>query len=72
MDLKDIIEIIEIIENMSEEEVIKKCIELGLYDDKYSNEKYKDDNVDFYGNPHLFEYEGEPDDDEDDYWNESQ
>lgn len=72
MDLKDIIEIIEIIENISEEEVIKKCMELGLYDDEYSNEKYKDDNVDFYGNPHLFEYEGEPDDDEDDYWNESQ
>ena len=71
MDLKDIIEIIEIIENMSEEEVIKKCMELGLYDDEYSNEKYKDDSVDFYGNPHLFEYEGEPDD-EDDYWNEPQ
>ena len=28
---------------MSKEEVIKKCEELGLYDDKYSNEKYKDD-----------------------------
>ena len=46
MDLKDIIEIIEIIENMSEEEVIKKCMELGLYDDEYSNEKYKDDSFD--------------------------
>ena len=31
------------LQNMSKEEVIKKCEELGLYDDKYSNEKYKDD-----------------------------
>ena len=60
MDLKDIIEIIEIIENMSEEEVIKKCIELGLYDDKYSNEKYKDDSFE----PWWYN--------EDDYWNEPQ
>ena len=30
------------LQNMSKEEVIKKCEELGLYDDKYSNEKYKD------------------------------
>ena len=31
------------LQEMSKEEVIKKCEELGLYDDKYSNEKYKDD-----------------------------
>ena len=31
------------LQEMSKEEVIKKCKELGLYDDKYSNEKYKDD-----------------------------
>ena len=30
------------LQEMSKEEVIKKCEELGLYDDKYSNEKYKD------------------------------
>ena len=30
------------LQKMSKEEVIKKCEELGLYDDKYSNEKYKD------------------------------
>lgn len=68
MDLKDIIEIIEIIENMSEEEVIKKCIELGLYDDKYSNEKYKDDSFEIVY-PSDRE-EGSWWYDEDDYWNE--
>lgn len=70
MDLKDIIEIIEIIENMSEEEVIKKCIELGLYDDEYSNEKYKDDSFE----PVLpsDREEGSWWYDEDDYWNEPQ
>ena len=31
------------LQEMSKEEVINKCEELGLYDDKYSNEKYKDD-----------------------------
>ena len=30
------------LQEMSKEEVVKKCKELGLYDDKYSNEKYKD------------------------------
>ena len=30
------------LQEMSKEEVIKKCEELGLYDDKYSNEKYED------------------------------
>ena len=32
------------LQEMSKEEVIKKCEELGLYDNKYSNEKYKDNN----------------------------
>ena len=31
------------LQEMSKEEVVEKCKELGLYDDKYSNEKYKDD-----------------------------
>ena len=30
------------LQEMSKEEVVEKCKELGLYDDKYSNEKYKD------------------------------
>ena len=30
------------LQKMSKEEVIDKCEELGLYDDKYSNKKYKD------------------------------
>ena len=29
-------------QEMSKEEVVKKCEDLGLYDDKYSNKKYKD------------------------------
>ena len=29
------------LQEMAKEEVIKKCEELGLYDDKYSNKKYK-------------------------------
>ena len=32
------------LQEMSKEEVIKKCEELGLYDNKYSNEKYKNNN----------------------------
>ena len=31
------------LQEMSKEEVVEKCEELGLYDDKYNNEKYKDD-----------------------------
>lgn len=31
------------LQKMSKDEVIKKCKELNLYSDKYSNEKYKDD-----------------------------
>ena len=31
------------LQEMSKEEVVEKCKELGLYDDKYNNEKYKDD-----------------------------
>ena len=31
------------LQEMSKDEVIKKCKELNLYSDKYSNEKYKDD-----------------------------
>ena len=31
------------LQEMSKEEVAEKCEELGLYDDKYNNEKYKDD-----------------------------
>ena len=30
------------LQEMSKEEVIKQCEELALYDDKYSNKKYKD------------------------------
>ena len=43
--MKDFIlkECLKELQEMSKEEVIKKCKELGLYDDKYSNEKYKDD-----------------------------
>ena len=55
---------------MSEEEVIKKCMELGLYDDEYSNEKYKDDSFEIVY-PSDRE-EGSWWYDEDDYWNESQ
>lgn len=49
MDLKDIIEIIEIIENMSEEEVIKKCMELGLYDEEEGSWWYDED--DYWNEP---------------------
>lgn len=31
------------LQEMSEDEVIKKCKELNLYSNEYSNEKYKDD-----------------------------
>ena len=31
------------LQKMSKDEVVKKCKELNLYGDKYSNEKYKDD-----------------------------
>ena len=38
------------LQEMSKEEVIKKCEELGLYDNKYSNEKYKDDDFEIIQN----------------------
>lgn len=31
------------LQEMPKDEVIKKCEELDLYSDKYSNKKYKDD-----------------------------
>ena len=38
------------LQEMSNEEVVQKCEELGLYDDKYSNEKYKDNNFEIIQN----------------------